>query len=71
MCSSFTIRPVADVLLQPSENAVDTFFISSSMFADLDAAKLSSNHYKGNRGATAGGILNKLKWPQFQSHQLL
>ena len=44
---------------------IDTIYISSSMFADLDQSKLSSNDHNTAvfyyRGATAGGILRKLK----------
>ena len=44
---------------------VDTLFISSSMFADMDHTKLSSSNHSAAvffyRGATAGGILNKLQ----------
>ena len=48
-----------------SDGPVETIYISSSMFADLDEAKLSSEHHKVKvffyRGATAGGILRRLK----------
>ena len=59
-------QPIAtDIPSQTTENIVDTIFISSSMFSDLDEVKLSSNHHKAAvfffRGATAGGILHKLK----------
>ena len=44
---------------------VDTIFISSSMFADLNPSKLSSDCHKSAvffyRGATAGGICHKLQ----------
>ena len=44
---------------------VDTIYISSSMFADLDDSKLTSVNHKAAvfyyRGATAGRILNNLK----------
>lgn len=50
---------------QLSVDKVDTIFISSSMFADLNHSKLSSNDHKSAvfyyRGATAGGILQKLQ----------
>ena len=48
-----------------SDGSVETILISSSMFADLDESKLSSEHQKVKvffyRGATAGGILRRLK----------
>ena len=44
---------------------VDTIYISSSMFADLDDSKLTSVNHRAAvfyyRGATAGGILNNLQ----------
>ena len=44
---------------------VDTIYISSSMFADLDHTKLTSNNHTAAvffyRGATAGGIFHKLQ----------
>ena len=47
------------------DRKVDTLFISSSMFADIDQAKLSSSNHSAAvffyRGATAGGILHKLQ----------
>ena len=48
-----------------TENKIDTIFISSSMLADLDYSKLTSNCHKAAvffyRGATASGIHQKLK----------
>ena len=52
-------------LPKPIEKQIDTILISSSMFADLNEAKLSSDHHRVKvffyRGATAGGILKKLQ----------
>ena len=49
----------------PPQTSVDTIYISSSMFADLNDSKLSSNSHKTAvffyRGATAGGILHRLQ----------
>ena len=47
------------------DQKVDTLYISSSMFADIDQTKLSSSNHSAAvffyRGATAGGILHKLQ----------
>ena len=46
-------------------NKIDTIYISSSMFADLDHTKLSSSNHSAAvffyRGATARGLLHKLQ----------
>ena len=63
---------IHESVLNPSEKPVETIFISSSMFANLDESKLSSEHHKVKilfyRGATAGGILSRLKNdPEFRA----
>ena len=58
-------KPTNSYQNEPAQSNVETVFISSSMFADLEEAKLSSEHHKVKvffyRGATAGGILKRLK----------
>ena len=57
--------PQVDSPMQTPVNNFDTIFISSSMFADLNPSKLSSNCHKSAvffyRGATSRGILHKLQ----------
>ena len=62
------LSPVQNVTTEvtaESDRNVDTLFISSSMFANLDHSKLSSKNHKAAvffyRGATAGNMLSRLQ----------